>query len=162
MKSRQQTEQHSSQMELTRQVLDDMNQQQQTDIPNPLQQHQSQEDHQQKQAEQIPHQIARTTAMQTPQQNPFSVREPERAQFPDSESQYIKLQRMSNQQATINEQANNQMNRSKQVPFGALLPVIMPQLDKDRAMQLSTLYTKLKVIILPFQKDFSTCVTVFF
>ncbi|XP_028056196.1 transcription initiation factor TFIID subunit 4b-like isoform X1 [Camellia sinensis] len=42
------------------------------------------------------------------------------------------------------EQAMNPMNCGKQVPFAMLLPVLQPQLDKDRAMQLHTLYNKLK------------------
>lgn len=54
----------------------------------------------------------------------------------------------SNQPATnavsSNLQASNLM-RAKQVPFAALLPVIQPHLDKDRAMQLNTLYIRLKV-----------------
>lgn len=52
---------------------------------------------------------------------------------------------MSSQQAMVTEQPSTPMNRSKQVPFGLLLPVLLPQLDKDRAMQLTTLFTKLKV-----------------
>ncbi|KAK2388129.1 TBP-associated factor 4B [Trifolium repens] len=59
-------------------------------------------------------------------------------------SQYTKLQQMSNQQATVNEQPSSQINRSKQVSFDSLLHVLMPQLPKDRAMQLQTLYNKLK------------------
>jgi transcription initiation factor TFIID subunit 4 len=52
---------------------------------------------------------------------------------------------MSNQQATVSEQPSSQVNRSKQVPFGLLLPILIPQLAKDRAMQLQTLFNKLKV-----------------
>ncbi|CAI8598532.1 unnamed protein product [Vicia faba] len=51
---------------------------------------------------------------------------------------------MSNQQATVNEQPSSQINRSKQVPFGLLLPILIPQLSKYRAMQLTTLFNKLK------------------
>ncbi|CAI8612428.1 unnamed protein product [Vicia faba] len=51
---------------------------------------------------------------------------------------------MSNQQATVNEQPSSQINHSKQVPFGLLLPILIPQLAKDRAMQLTTLFNKLK------------------
>ncbi|CAI8609438.1 unnamed protein product [Vicia faba] len=51
---------------------------------------------------------------------------------------------MSNQQATVNEQPSSQINRSKQVPFGLLIPILIPQLAKDRAMQLTTLFNKLK------------------
>nr|7AC1_A Chain A, Transcription initiation factor TFIID subunit 4 [Arabidopsis thaliana] len=39
----------------------------------------------------------------------------------------------------------NPINRNpKQVPFAALLPTLMNQLDKDRALQLRTLYARLK------------------
>jgi len=64
---------------------------------------------------------------------------------PNCESQYAKLQQMSNQQATVNEQLSSQVNCSKQVPFGLLLPILIPQLSKDKAMQLQTLFNKLKV-----------------
>jgi len=56
---------------------------------------------------------------------------------PNCESQYAKLQQMSNQQAIV--------NRSELVPFSLLLPILIPQLSKDRAMQLQTLLNKLKV-----------------
>lgn len=42
--------------------------------------------------------------------------------------------------------AINVVKQGKQVPFAMLFPHIQPQLDKDRAMQLQTLYLKLKVI----------------
>ncbi|RID60686.1 hypothetical protein BRARA_F03820 [Brassica rapa] len=62
-----------------------------------------------------------------------------------SESQYSKLQKMSSQQARGVEQPVNPINRNpKQVPFAALLPTLISQLDKDRAMQLRTLYSRLK------------------
>ncbi|KAL2543775.1 Transcription initiation factor TFIID subunit 4b [Forsythia ovata] len=53
---------------------------------------------------------------------------------------------MNNQQALAgnNQQPGNSLKLGKQVPFGLLLPIIQPQLDKDRAMQLHTLYFKLK------------------
>nr|XP_009793398.1 PREDICTED: transcription initiation factor TFIID subunit 4b-like isoform X3 [Nicotiana sylvestris]XP_016491721.1 PREDICTED: transcription initiation factor TFIID subunit 4b-like isoform X3 [Nicotiana tabacum] len=41
--------------------------------------------------------------------------------------------------------AINVAKQGKQVPFAMLFPHIQPQLDKDRAMQLQTLYVKLKV-----------------
>ncbi|OIT22783.1 PREDICTED: transcription initiation factor TFIID subunit 4b isoform X2 [Nicotiana attenuata] len=40
--------------------------------------------------------------------------------------------------------AINVAKQGKQVPFAMLFPHIQPQLDKDRAMQLQTLYVKLK------------------
>ncbi|KAK4481544.1 hypothetical protein RD792_012445 [Penstemon davidsonii] len=55
---------------------------------------------------------------------------------------------MNSQQALTsgmnNQQAGTSLKLNKQVPFGMLLPIIQPQLDKDRAMQLHTLYFKLK------------------
>lgn len=59
---------------------------------------------------------------------------------PENESQMQRMQRMATAQAA------NAMNRSsgKQVPFALLLPVIEPQLDKDRAMQLQGLYARLR------------------
>ncbi|KAL6496828.1 hypothetical protein OROHE_027261 [Orobanche hederae] len=42
------------------------------------------------------------------------------------------------------QQPGSTLRLNKQVPFGMLLPIIQPQLDKDRAMQLHTLYFKLK------------------
>ena len=46
-----------------------------------------------------------------------------------------------------NQQAAQAANRpaGKQVPFAMLLPVIEPQLDRDRAAQLQTLYARLRV-----------------
>ncbi|KAG5411112.1 hypothetical protein IGI04_007431 [Brassica rapa subsp. trilocularis] len=65
---------------------------------------------------------------------------------PESESQFLKLQKMTSQQARGVEQPPvNPLNRNpKQVPFAALLPTLMAQLDKDRALQLRTLYSRLK------------------
>ncbi|KAL0432561.1 UNVERIFIED_CONTAM: Transcription initiation factor TFIID subunitb [Sesamum latifolium] len=56
---------------------------------------------------------------------------------------------MSNQQpmTSSNQQPGTALKLNKQVPFGMLLPIIQPQLDKDRAMQLHTLYFKLKVVL---------------
>ncbi|KAL0793183.1 hypothetical protein Bca101_064560 [Brassica carinata] len=54
--------------------------------------------------------------------------------------------RPHNQQARgVEQPVNNPLNRNpKQVPFAALLPTLMAQLDKDRALQLRTLYSRLK------------------
>ncbi|XP_057802224.1 transcription initiation factor TFIID subunit 4b-like isoform X2 [Salvia miltiorrhiza] len=53
---------------------------------------------------------------------------------------------MSNPQTmtSSSQQSVTALKLNKQVPFGMLLPIIQPQLDKDRAMQLHTLYFKLK------------------
>ncbi|XP_042005368.1 transcription initiation factor TFIID subunit 4b-like isoform X3 [Salvia splendens] len=53
---------------------------------------------------------------------------------------------MSNPQTmtSSSQQSVSALKLNKQVPFGMLLPIIQPQLDKDRAMQLHTLYFNLK------------------
>ncbi|PON91092.1 Histone-fold protein [Trema orientale] len=104
----------------------------------------SQDDRQQRQTEQKPLQIPQATGMQISGKNPVTMHEPDRVHIPDGDSQYLKLQKMSNQQATVPEQASNPPARSKQVPFGLLLPVLMNQLDKDKGMQLQELFGKLK------------------
>lgn len=109
-----------------------------------LKQKQVQDGHQLGQGEQNSLQIKQSPGMPVSENNSLPVSEPGRVQTLDSESQYLKLQQMSNQQATVPGQAPNKANRVKQVPFALLLPVILPQLDKDRAMQLQTLYAKLK------------------
>lgn len=84
--------------------------------------------------------------MHISEQNSTVTHELEIMHNQDSESQYLKLQKMSNQQASSTEQSNSSLNRSnKQIPFAVLLPALIPQLDKDRAMQLHTLYAKLQV-----------------
>ncbi|KAF8025038.1 hypothetical protein BT93_F2022 [Corymbia citriodora subsp. variegata] len=96
------------------------------------------------QGEQNSIQIKQSPGMQVSEKNSLPMSEPGRVHALDSESQYLKLQQMSNQQAMVPKQAANRLNPVKQVPFALLLPVILPQLDKDRAMQLQTLYAKLK------------------
>ncbi|XP_039166043.1 transcription initiation factor TFIID subunit 4b-like [Eucalyptus grandis] len=105
-----------------------------------LKQKQVQDGHQLEQGEQNSLQIKQSPGMPVSENNSLPVSEPGRVQTLDSESQYLKLQQMSNQQATIPGQAPNKANCIKQVPFALLLPVILPQLDKDRAMQLQTLF----------------------
>lgn len=48
-----------------------------------------------------------------------------------------------NQHAVATEQEPR--NPRGQVPFGLLLPLLTPQLDKNRSMQLQTVFNKLKV-----------------
>ncbi|OWM64701.1 hypothetical protein CDL15_Pgr010459 [Punica granatum] len=73
--------------------------------------------------------IPRNTRMQVTGKNPI----------PLGDSQYFKLQRMSSQQAVRPVQTT-----TTKFPFAKLFPFILPQLDKDRAMQLEALYEKLK------------------
>ncbi|KAB2626259.1 transcription initiation factor TFIID subunit 4b-like [Pyrus ussuriensis x Pyrus communis] len=140
---------HSYEMELKQQGSVAENMQLKSDAPQELShfslsQKQPQGYLQQRQAEQKPLQVPETTSMPISGKIPISKQEQDITPTPQSESQYLKLQRMSSQQAMITEQPSNPMNRSKQVPFGLLLPVLLPQLDKDRAMQLNTLFGKLK------------------
>lgn len=104
----------------------------------------SQDDLLQRHVEQKPLQIPRTTGMQMPLKSPAAISDSDRVRTQDSDSQYLKLQKMSNQQATTAE-ASNPGSRGKQVPFALLLPVLVPQLDKDRGMQLQKLFSRLKV-----------------
>ncbi|XP_071924991.1 transcription initiation factor TFIID subunit 4b-like isoform X2 [Coffea arabica] len=120
------------------------------------------------QAEQKMVPISQEINMQDAYTNVVHNTGPERTQNPDHDAQLVNLQKANNQQAsfsamsnqqavvstmtnqqpkapgTSNQQASNALNRGKQVPFALLLPVIQPQLDKDRAMQLNTLYLKLR------------------
>ena len=92
-----------------------------------------------------PPQVPQTSGLQISEKNPTGNE-------PESESQFLKLQKMTSQQARGVEQPPvNPLNRNpKQVPFAALLPTLMAQLDKDRALQLRTLYSRLKVTHLTF------------
>ncbi|MED6217281.1 hypothetical protein PIB30_016269 [Stylosanthes scabra] len=60
------------------------------------------------------------------------------------QQQCAKLQQMSNQQATVKVAANLSMPSCSEVPCSMLLPILLSQLPKDRAMQLQILYSKLK------------------
>ncbi|XP_050378112.1 transcription initiation factor TFIID subunit 4b isoform X2 [Argentina anserina] len=141
----QQRELHSYEMELKQQQSISENMPQQNDASQELNhfslpQKQPHGDLQQGQADQKPLQ----TGMLMSGKHPVSTQEQNLTPKPENDSQYAKLQKMSSQQAMPAEQPSTPMNRSKQVPFGLLLPVLLPQLDKDRAMQLQTLFTKLK------------------
>ncbi|PQQ07412.1 transcription initiation factor TFIID subunit 4b-like isoform X1 [Prunus yedoensis var. nudiflora] len=145
----QQREMHSYEMELKQYGSIAENAQQKKDASHEfnqfsLPQKQPQGDLQQGQAEQKPLHKPETAGIPISGKIPISKHEQDITPTPESESQYLKLQKMSSQQAMIPEQPSNPMNRSKQVPFGLLLPVLLPQLDKDRAMQLTTLFGKLK------------------
>ncbi|GAU29426.1 hypothetical protein TSUD_149960 [Trifolium subterraneum] len=100
---------------------------------------QSQDECLQRQTVPVSHQHSQTNEVQKSDKGPVFNHEAIKTNNPNCESQ------MSNQQATVNEQPNSQVNCSKLVPFGLLIPILMSQLPKDRAMQLQTLYNKLKV-----------------
>ncbi|KAK9066037.1 hypothetical protein SSX86_015439 [Deinandra increscens subsp. villosa] len=82
--------------------------------------------------------MPQATSMQNADKNPAQ----NIGQTPGDEFQ---LQRMGNQQAMTTGKPANAMNGpARQVPFAHLLPIIEPQLDKDRAMQLRGLYVRLR------------------
>ncbi|KAM7520954.1 hypothetical protein LguiB_019916 [Lonicera macranthoides] len=144
MKVSQQQEQHSSLMELNQHGSGSEIQQQQLDNVQelnhlPMQQKQSQDDSPQQQAKQKSIPMSQTRSMQDSETN-TNVQEPERTEHLEP-----RLQKMSGHQPAIAAgQAINIMNRNKQVPFALLVPVIEPQLDKDKAMQFQRVYTQLK------------------
>ncbi|KAL9229261.1 hypothetical protein vseg_004747 [Gypsophila vaccaria] len=71
--------------------------------------------------------------------------EQDRMHNPSTGSQVSTMQSSSGSHpAPVSEQVGSSSQRQKQIPFGSLLPIILPELDKDRAMQLQTLYTKLR------------------
>ncbi|OVA17085.1 RST domain of plant C-terminal [Macleaya cordata] len=110
-----------------------------------LQQNQSHDDQLKRQAEQNAPQFSQKNAVQISEQNTAHMPEQQdRMRHPDNQHPFPKLQKMNNQQAPQAEQANNPLSRNKQVPFGMLLPAILPHLDKDRNMQLQTFVAKLK------------------
>ncbi|KAE9457241.1 hypothetical protein C3L33_10868, partial [Rhododendron williamsianum] len=93
------------------------------------------------QNQQIDAHFSQTMFIPNSEKNPIHITEPDREQNLES-SQLSK--KMNNQQAIAGEQAMNSVKSGKQVPFGMLLPILVPQLDKERGMQLNTLYMKLK------------------
>ncbi|CAI9281995.1 unnamed protein product [Lactuca saligna] len=94
--------------------------------------------------------MSQTMNAQNTEKNPVNSQEPNITRNPENESQLQRMNRMGNQQQqqamSATGQAANAMNRpsGKQVPFALLFPVIEPQLDKDRAMQLQGLYVRLR------------------
>jgi transcription initiation factor TFIID subunit 4 len=117
-----------------------------------LQHNQPQDLHRAGQLWENPSQVPQSTGLPISEKNPTG-NESDRSHNQESESQYMKLQKMSSQQARgveppVNPMNVNPINRNpKQVPFAALLPTLMNQLDKDRALQLRTLYARLKVCL---------------
>ncbi|XP_061355678.1 transcription initiation factor TFIID subunit 4b-like [Gastrolobium bilobum] len=152
-KTAQQQEQPSSEMELQQHgsLVEQLQHVASQDVNNPpLSQKQSQDECHQVPTVQASLQNSQVIGIQNSGKDSVLTNEVVKTHNPSSESQYAKLQQMSNQQATVTEQPSSQTNRSKQapmgkqVPFGLLLPLLVPQLPKDRAMQLQTLFAKLK------------------
>lgn len=112
----QQQAQHSSEMDLKQHGSGPENQRQQID-------NQLLDDRRQRQAEQNTLHFSRPPSIHNSEKNP-------------------ELPKI-NQHAVATEQKPG--NPRGQVPFGLLLPLLTPQLDKDRSMQLQTVFNKLKV-----------------
>ncbi|XP_010277095.1 PREDICTED: transcription initiation factor TFIID subunit 4b isoform X2 [Nelumbo nucifera] len=117
------------------------NQSSEEHIQLPLQQKQSNDDQKQHQEEQKSLQVSQKSGVKISEQNPLHFSDQDKMQNADSQHQYPTLYKMSNQQAPTADQV---MSRGKQISFSLLLPVLLPHLDKDRAMQLQTLSTKLR------------------
>ncbi|KAK7383206.1 hypothetical protein VNO78_28879 [Psophocarpus tetragonolobus] len=145
-KNAQQREQPSSEMEQKQNgsLVEQLQHVASQDVNNPHLSQKSQDDCHQAPAVQVSLHNSQAIGVQNSGKDPVLGNEVVKNHNPSSESQYAKLQQMSNQQATVSEQPGSQGNRTKQVPFGLLLPILLPQLAKDRAMQLQTLFTKLK------------------
>ncbi|KAL1822193.1 hypothetical protein ACET3Z_008971 [Daucus carota] len=110
----------------------------------PMQQKQSEDSFPQQQTEQKNPHVSQSSSVQNPDRITAVGQEPNKAQDPSSISQYLRSQKMNSQQAAATSQANNALKNGKQVPFAMLFPVIEPLLDKDKAMQLRTIYNRLK------------------
>lgn len=141
-------EQLPSKMDLHQQETVMDNQQQQTiaahELSHSSMQQQQQQDSYQLQLPQTALPFSHKMGVSNLDRNSMHIREPERVPKPQVDPKLTNLQKIHNQSAITTDQASNPSNRSKQVPFGLLLPVILPQLDKDKAMQLQTLYMKLR------------------
>lgn len=109
----------------------------------PLQQKQPQDNFPQQQ-QQSPH-VSQSSSIQSSENSNVVVQEQNRTQDPSTLSQYLRSQKMNTYQTGATTQANNASKIGKQVPFATLFPVIEPLLDKDKAMLLRTLYSRLKV-----------------
>lgn len=149
LKNVQQREQNSSEVEQKLKGSGVENQQQvdsshELHCP-PLQQKQFPDGPQQLQSEPNSMQFSQTHGIQVSEKSSVQVPEPDKSHNLDKQQQFPELQKINNQQGTATEQASNSGNQIRNIPFAMLLPSIMPHLDKDRALQLRTLYAKLKV-----------------
>ncbi|XP_010540394.1 PREDICTED: transcription initiation factor TFIID subunit 4b isoform X3 [Tarenaya hassleriana] len=89
-----------------------------------------------------PLQVSQTPGLQVSEKNPLSTK-PKRSHNQESES--MKLQKMSSQQARAMKQPVDPRNRDpRKVSFSVFLQTLQALLDKDRAMQLHILSAKLQ------------------
>lgn len=125
---------HSSEMEQKHHVSVSESQQQQLNDNSQEFNH-----HRQSSAEEMAARSSQPTGNSVPVHEPGRINSSQ-----PSDSQYLKLQKISNQQASGTQPSSLPVNRGKQVPFAMLLPALLSQLDPDRAMQPRTLYGQLK------------------
>ncbi|PIA54574.1 hypothetical protein AQUCO_00900857v1 [Aquilegia coerulea] len=90
--------------------------------------------------EQNPNLSSPNSGFQISQRIPTSFGDLDRMRQPENQHQYPKLQKMDNKHALVADSGN----RNKPVSLATLFPLIVPHLDRDRAIQLQTLYTKLR------------------
>ncbi|GAB4852301.1 hypothetical protein Ancab_016493 [Ancistrocladus abbreviatus] len=110
----------------------------------PLQHKQTQDSGQELKAEQSSLQMPQSSGIQISENSGIQIREADRVQNLSNESQFSNMPKLSSQQTAVQEHTNSSVNRARQIPFGSLLPIILPELDKDRAMQLNRLYNQLR------------------
>ncbi|XP_037491613.1 transcription initiation factor TFIID subunit 4b [Jatropha curcas] len=145
----QQQEQHISVTEIKQHGSAAENQQLQNNVRQmsshlSLHQKELQDDVQQGQTQQMSIQTPQLTGMEISERNSMSLPELEKMQNLDTGSQYLKIKKMVTQQATATEQPGNLKNQVKPIPFMLLLPTLNSHLDKDREMQLQTLFNKMR------------------
>ncbi|XP_038990387.1 transcription initiation factor TFIID subunit 4b-like [Phoenix dactylifera] len=144
-------EQQASQTELVRQESGTKDQDQQVNSQPEhdrllLQQEHSHSDNQQQQSEPNPLQFVEKEQANTSEQT--TVRGPKHdiTQHSGIQQQHT-LQQLNSQQAPATNQANSSMRRTKvnsSIPFHMLIPILRPHLDKDRSMQLMSIFAKLR------------------
>lgn len=123
-----------------------LNQQQEVNISQelnclPLQQKQTLDGNPQQQTKQNNSlHVSETVSMQNSENKLRHVQEPKDL---DSESQYPVLQKTGDQVVVTTGQATKTTGQC--MSFALLIPIIEPQLDKDKAMHMRTLYNKLRV-----------------
>ncbi|XP_008787155.1 transcription initiation factor TFIID subunit 4b-like isoform X2 [Phoenix dactylifera] len=111
-----------------------------------LQQEQSHSDNQQRQSESNSQQFSEKEQANTSEQTTVQGPEHEIGQHSESLQQHT-MQQLNSQQAPAANQANNAMKRMKvnsSIPFHMLIPILRPHLDKDRSMQLMSIFSKLR------------------
>lgn len=104
-------------------------------------QHDHSNDQQHQQQEQSKIQPSEKNQVQISGKGPVQPPEPDKIHHSESHYQQPKLPQLNNQPAPGAEQANSP---GKKIAFHAMLPFLRPHLDKDRAMQLETIFNKLR------------------